>query len=84
MILTIITIIAVGWFIVEFEPLQLLVDGVRQKTSNNVALYLLGAFSCWQCMTFWSGLVYTGDFFYACIASLGSLIIETWITKNSH
>lgn len=76
------TIIAVGWFIVEFEPLQFVIDALRHKTKNKWALYLLGSFNCWQCMTFWSALVITQDFFTACISSLGSLIIEEWMRKK--
>jgi len=76
-------IIALGWFVVEFEPIQILIDYLRGKTKNNLLLYLLGSFNCWQCMTFWGGLILTGDFFTSALASLGSLIIETWLRKNS-
>lgn len=74
--------IAVAWFIVEFEPLHILIRSIKGKVKNNLALYLLGAFSCWQCVTFWLTLVVTFDFFTACVASLGSLITESWIEKR--
>ena len=74
--------IAVGWFFVEFEPLHIFIDWVKQKLNHKLLIYILGAFQCWQCMTFWSALVITGSFYSACLASLGSLVIETWITKR--
>ena len=76
-------IIALGWFITEFEPFQLLIEYAQEKLPNNKLLqYLLGSFSCWQCMTFWSGWILSGDFLTACVASLGSLILYGWMQQR--
>ena len=78
-----IEIIALGWFITEFEPFHLLLEYIQEKIKpNNITSYLLGSFSCWQCMTFWSGFILTGDFLTACVASLGSLILYGWMQKR--
>ena len=78
----IIYIIALGWFITEFEPFHLFLDWFKQKLpSHPITEYLIGAFTCWQCATFWSGLILFG-FWTAILASLGSLILETWLEKK--
>ena len=78
-----ITVIALGWFLMEFEPFQILLDYTREKlTTKPIIDYIFGAFTCWQCMTFWSGWIYTGDILTAMIASLGSLILQTWMEKR--
>lgn len=78
-----ITIIALGWFITEFEPFHLLLEWLQTKIpTNNITTYLFGAFSCWQCTSFWSGWIYSGDFLTACIASLGSLILYGWMQRR--
>ena len=76
-------IIALGWFIKEFEPIELGVDYLKQKLPTNpITDYLLGAFSCWMCMTFWSGWIYSGSITTAMLCSLGSLILLTWMQKK--
>ena len=76
-------IIAIGWFITEFEPLHFVLDAVADKLpKNRLIAYLFGMFTCWQCTTFWTGLVLTQDFKVAVLASLGSLIAQTWISKK--
>ena len=77
-----ITIIALGFFITEFEPLHISLSWLQSKTTNKYLTYLIGTMSCWQCMTFWSGLVYSQDIFTAMIASLGSVILYGWMQKN--
>ena len=78
-----ITVIALGWFLMEFEPFQILLDYIREKLPTKPIIdYIFGAFTCWQCMTFWSGWIYTGDILTAMIASLGSLILQTWMEKR--
>ena len=78
-----ITIIALGFFITEFEPLHISLKWIEDKLPANKYLsYLIGALSCWQCMTFWSGLIYSHDIFTAMIASLGSVILYGWMQKK--
>lgn len=81
--ISILIVISIGWFIVEFEPIHFFIDAIKEKLPRNKTLdYLLGSFDCWQCMTFWSAIIYTQDFFMACIASLLSLIIQTWMQRR--
>lgn len=76
------TLIALGWFIVEFEPIHFVLKALYDKVpSNDVTTYLYSAFSCWQCMTFWSAIVLTHDFYVAIIASLGSMLLETLVNR---
>ena len=83
MILTIITIMALGFFITEFEPLHISLDWLRTKLPDNLAItFVFGSFSCWQCMSFWSGWIYTGQIFTAIIASMVSVIVYGWMQKK--
>ena len=79
-------IISLGWFINEFEPIQLGVDYLNQKIKHPIAEFILGIFSCWQCSTFWAGLIVTGSFTTAVIASFLTYAIEgiydTWNNKR--
>lgn len=76
-------IIALGFFITEFEPLHFVLDAVLDKLpKNRLISYLFGAFQCWQCATFWSAIVWYGSFEVAVIASLGSVILEGWMNKR--
>ena len=76
-------IIALGWLITEFEPLHFVLDAVKDKLPKSSFIdYLHGAFSCWQCTTFWAGIVLTQDVMTAALASLGSVIIDTWMQKK--
>lgn len=77
------TILAVGWFITEFEPLQWGLSKLNDKLpKSDLINYLRGAFTCWQCMTFWFGLAYTQDFFVAAAASFMTMIITVWQNKK--
>ena len=77
-----ITVIALGWFITEFEPFQIVLELIKQRVPKHPIIdYLFGAFGCWQCMTFWSGWLLT-DFYTAVVASLGSLILQVWLEKK--
>lgn len=76
-------IIAIGWLITEFEPLHFVLDAVLEKLpKNRLIAYLFGMFTCWQCTTFWTGLILTQDLMTAALASLGSVIIDTWMQKK--
>jgi len=76
-------IIALGWLVTEFEPLHFVLDAVAEKLpKSRLVSYLFGMFSCWQCTTFWTGLLLTQDIKIAALASLGSLIVDTWIQKK--
>ncbi len=79
----IITIIAIGFFITEFEPLHIGLGWLDEKLNlHKYIKYLIGAVSCWQCMTFWSGWIYSGNIFTAMIASLFTVILYGWMQKK--
>ena len=76
-------IIAVGWFITEFEPLQFVIDSVTGRLpKHELLVYLRNAFLCVQCMTLWFGWVYTGSFEIAVAASFMSYVLESWLAKK--
>lgn len=78
-------VIALGWILTEFEPIQFGVDYLNHKIKHPIAEFILGIFSCWQCSTFWSGLI-VADFKTAVIASFLTYAIEgiydTWSNKR--
>jgi hypothetical protein len=76
-------IIAFGWLVTEFEPLHFVLDAVAEKLPKNRLLsYLFGMFTCWQCTTFWTGLILTQDVMVSALCSLGAVIIDTWMQKR--
>lgn len=75
--------IAFAWFVMEFEPFQLLLSWIKTKLPNNETVeYLLGAFDCWKCFTFWLTLAVSWDFKIAVIASFIVFILEICLTKK--
>ena len=83
--MNILFVIALGWIITEFEPIQFAVDYLNRKIKHPIAEFVLGVFSCWQCSTFWAGLI-ASDFKTAVIASFITYAIEgiydTWNNKR--
>ena len=70
-------LIALGWFLIEFEPLHMALAYLQTKLPEWTVLeYVFNAFTCCQCMTFWSALVYTASFELAVTASFLTFIIE--------
>lgn len=79
----IIIVLSIGWFLTEFEPLHMVLEYIEGKLPKHpIISYLFGAFTCFQCMAFWTGIVFTGSFITACVASLLSLIVQTWLEKR--
>ena len=77
-------VVVLGWILREFEPLQMLIEYIKEKLPRTLwGDYLFSMATCWMCLSFWSGLIYTGDFFISATASLSSMILETLITKWS-
>jgi uncharacterized membrane protein len=76
-------IIALGFFITEFEPLHFVLDAVADKLpKSRMVSYLFGMFTCWQCTTFCASLAIYQSFEIAVISSLAAVIIEGWMQKK--
>lgn len=81
-------LIALGWFVSEFEPFKLLGNALYVKSGKKEWVeYVLGVFDCWQCSTFWGTLVVTWDIKKAIVASFLVFVInmlhEIWMLKRN-
>ena len=80
-------LIALGWFLREFEPLRIAASYIHMKTGQKPVIeYIFGILDCWMCLTFWSALAVTFSFKEAVIASFIVFCIETlydtWSSKR--
>ena len=82
-------LIALAWWIREFEPIHLLLLWLRSTFKifqTETADYFLNAFDCIKCLTFWTALAVTWSFEKAVIASFLAfsleLIYEIWSRKR--
>jgi hypothetical protein len=81
--MTILTYIAVSWFIVNFEPFQILVDYLFNKLPDTVLnMYIHSAFSCSKCVSFWITLICTWDFILATIVALSIVYITGMLERG--
>jgi hypothetical protein len=80
-------LIALGWFIQEFEPFKYFADWLYSKLKpNSLIEYVFGSLECWQCCTFWSALAITLSFEKAVIASFITFVLqmlhEGWMRRR--
>ena len=80
-------LIALGWFIQEFEPFKYFADYIYTKLKpNNLIEYVFGSLECWQCCTFWSALALTWSFEKAVVASFITFVLqmlhEGWMRRK--
>jgi hypothetical protein len=80
-------LIALGWFIQEFEPFKYFADWLYSKLKpNSLIEYVFGSLECWQCCTFWSALAITWSFEKAVIASFITFVLqmlhEGWMRRR--
>jgi hypothetical protein len=80
--MTYIYLIAVSWWLVYFEPLQIVIDRLAsililktKGTLRELINGLHGAAGCPKCVGFWVSLIW-GGFLTACIVSLLTYILE--------
>jgi hypothetical protein len=73
MIINIITIIAIAWLIVNFEPFQFFISRLNVKPRFD---FFLQVFSCYKCAALWTGLIFFWDFPSAVIASMLISVME--------
>ena len=75
-------IIAVAWWFVNFEPLQLLFDFIfKQINISHLSDYIHSSLGCWKCWSFWTALFFTGSFFMSCLAALIAYSFELCLNK---
>lgn len=80
-------LVSLGWFLVEFEPLAMLINYLNEKTGRKAwFIYIIELVTCWKCATFWSSLLLTFDIKTAVIASfiafIAENVIERWIQSK--
>ena len=83
-----IKIIAFAWFFVYFEPLQYFIDRIAtyfvlktSGTKRHLIDLIHTSLGCMKCVSFWSALIVTGDFFTSAIVSLISYVIDLCLQK---
>jgi hypothetical protein len=75
-------LVAVAWWFVNFEPLQLLFDFIfTQIKVSHLSNYVHSSLGCWKCWSFWLTFFYLGSFQLACIAALTAFIIDICLNR---
>jgi hypothetical protein len=78
--------IALGWFVIEFEPFKMVALWINEKTGRKPVIeYMFGVLDCWQCATFWSTLLFTFSFKTAIVASFLTFVFEIlnqWLNRR--
>jgi len=75
-------IVAFAWWFVEFEPIQFVIDWIFDHLPINfLTNWVYSRLGCFKCIGFWSGLIYSGSFGFACITSLSTYILSLCLNK---
>ena len=80
----ILSYLAIGWLIANFEPLHWVIDALFIKVipQSKLADYIHSAFGCWKCTSFWTTLALSGNIYMAAITAMGAYIISEWIESK--
>lgn len=74
--------VSLAWWLVNFEPLQLLIDTIFSRIPiNSLTIYLHAAFGCPKCVGFWSSWALTGNFLTATLVSLTAYALDLCFQK---
>lgn len=74
--------VSLAWWLVNFEPLQLLLDTIFSRLPiNGLTIPLHAAFGCPKCVGFWSTWLLSGQFLVACLVSLSTYAIDLCLQK---
>ncbi len=74
--------LALAWFLVSFDPIQMVWDYLAIKIKpNHLVNYIHAVLGCFKCMSFWSTWIITGEFIQATIVSFIAYIIEECLSK---
>lgn len=70
-----------GFFLAHFEPLQEALKPVKKRMKDKYFLvfYLKTSMSCHKCLAFWSGLIMSGNLYFAIAASLIAFVFDKMI-----
>ena len=71
-----------AWWLVNFEPLQLAIDGLFTKLPvDSLTAFMHAALGCWKGWSFWLTIFITVDFSLACFAALLTFIFDLCLSK---
>lgn len=74
--------VSLAWWLVNFEPLQLLLDAIFSRIPiNGLTIYIHAAFGCPKCVGFWSAFALTGNFLTATLVSLTAYALDLCLQK---
>jgi hypothetical protein len=73
----IIKILLLAWFISSFEPIQWLLNEIKNIW---IKITLIAITGCWKCCSLWLGLLMTGDIWISLGASVIASILQ--VIKN--
>ena len=76
--------VSLAWWLVNFEPLQLLLDAIFARLPiNGLTIPLHAAFGCPKCVGFWVSFALTGEFLTATLISLTAHALDLCLQKLS-
>ncbi len=80
----ILSYLALGWLIANFEPLHWVIDLLFIKVipKGKLGDYIHAGFGCWKCTSFWTALAISGNIYTAAITAMGAYIISEWIESK--
>jgi hypothetical protein len=74
----IISYLAVGWLIANFEPLHWVIDYIFMRFESKFMQFVHASFGCWKCTSFWTALAISGNIYVAAITSMVAYLISQW------
>ena len=75
-------LVSFGWWFIYFEPLQNAFDYIFTRLPlNRFTVIVHSSLGCIKCVTFWSSLLISGDFFIATLTSLTAYILKLCLDK---
>lgn len=78
----IIFLVSIAWWIVKFEPLQLVFDFIfKQIKISHLSNYIHSSLGCWKCWSFWITLIVSHSFQLACLGALIAFTFELCLNK---
>ena len=74
--------VGLAWWLVNFEPLQILLDAIFSRLPiNGLTIPIHAAFGCPKCVGFWVSWALTGEFLTATIISLTAHTLDLCLQR---